>query len=345
MSIVPVNSSERGDGASAAIGRQASGSEQGRTPNADELDTLQPAGPTLCCWFCNDTEDNVGKLLNIATAAYPKRACSGCNGARKALDRQGAENATAAAALKALKKRQAEYKALVVNSVIPGANAKGQGGALAKQSRHEALGTFFTHSAESSVALTHSRPMLWCLKEEYIGHHMNYKGKTREESTAQWKVDRDNVEVMRKGEGEGLRIAVLGIPTSTEHVARTAKRSLQAQYIADTDNKIQAASKRMALNNLPGMNSQMFMDAGGGIFGTGRATGANSAHRSAIHMAIDDEMPLQRDEFAKAALVLQDTVEENPDDDDDEHNPDKKRSRHQYIETWYIYVVDPMYTC
>ena len=108
---------------------------------------------------------------------------------------------------------------------------------------------------------------------------------------------------------------------------------------------MQAASKRMALNNLPGMNTQMFMDAGGDIFGTGHASGSNSAHRSATHIAIADEQPLQRDEFAKAALVLQDTVEENPDDDDDEHSPDKKRSRHQYIETWYIYVVDPMYTC
>eukprot|EP00972_Heterocapsa_arctica_P041729 6152845-Heterocapsa_arctica.AAC.1 len=64
-------------------------------------------------------------------------ACSGCNGARKALNKQGTENPTAATALKALKKRQVEYKALVVNSVIPGANAKGLGGAVAKQARAE----------------------------------------------------------------------------------------------------------------------------------------------------------------------------------------------------------------
>eukprot|EP00972_Heterocapsa_arctica_P107462 15829938-Heterocapsa_arctica.AAC.1 len=104
---------------------------------------------TLCCCFCAEDEDSVGKLTNVATAQYKKLCCSGCNGSRKALNKQGLGSATAAAALKDLRNnRQAEYKALVVSSVIPGANAKGRGGTVFKQERKEALGTFFTHSAE-----------------------------------------------------------------------------------------------------------------------------------------------------------------------------------------------------
>jgi hypothetical protein len=347
MSIVPIQSSERGDGFSAAIGRQPSGSDQGRGQNQDELETLPSAAMTVPCWFCGEPESTVGKLLNIATAAYPRMCCSGCNGSRKALNLQGAANPTASAALKALKKRQYDYKTLVVNSVIPGANLKGQGGAVAKQARHEALGTFFTHSAESTVSLQHSKPMMWMLKDEFIAHHQNFKGKTKEEATAQWKVDKANVEVRRKGEGVGLRLAVLGIPTTTENVTRAAKRSLQASYLADTDLKMQAASKKMSLNNLPQMNSQMFLDAGGDVFGTGCASGSNDAHISATHIGIADEQPLQREEFLKAALALQDTVDE-PSDEDDEYFDslcDKKRTRHQYIETWCIHVVNLMYTC
>eukprot|EP00972_Heterocapsa_arctica_P093420 13778984-Heterocapsa_arctica.AAC.1 len=64
------------------------------------------------------------------------------------------------------------------------------------------------------------------------------------------------------------------------------------------------------------MNSQMFLDAGGDVFGTGRASGSNSAHISATHIGIADEQPLQREEFVKAALALQDTVDEPSDEDD-----------------------------
>jgi hypothetical protein len=327
MSIVPYQSSDRGDAASAAIGRQHSGSELGGLNLAD-AETLPAAGANaLSCWFCDQNENIVGKMLNVATAAYPKHACSGCNGSRKALNKQGAENPTAKAALAQLKKRQADYKAHVVSAVIPGANAKGQGGAVAKQTRSETLGTFFTHSVESSLTLEHARPVMWCLKAEYVGYYMHTHAKTREDATAQWLKDVANVEVTRKGEGEGLRILVLGIPTSTEIVGRKAKRSIGATYAADTDAKMAAASKRMALNNLPHMSSQMFLDAGGDVFGTGHASGSNSAHRSAAHIAIDDETPLHREEFAKAALALADTVEEPADEDDELDEHMKTRTR------------------
>ena len=349
MSIVPVHSSERGDAASVGIGRQHSGSDVGgRLPNQDEQETLPSLGMTFVCWFCDENESKVGKLLNIATAKYPKHVCSGCNGSRKALDKQGQDNATAGAALKALKKRQVEYKSHVVNSVIPGANAKGQGGALMKQQRNQALGAFFTHSAESAVTLEHARPMHWCLQEEYIGYHQQFKGKTREEALAQWKLDIANVDIMRKGEGDGTRIAVLGIPSTTEQITRTAKRALSASYIADDENKMKAASKRMALQNLPQMNTQMFLDAGGDVFNNGHASGANAALRSTSHVAIADEQPLQRDEFTKAALALADTLEEQPDGDEDDDcggNGEKRRTRRKYTETWCRHVVDQMYTC
>eukprot|EP00972_Heterocapsa_arctica_P037215 5480131-Heterocapsa_arctica.AAC.1 len=97
---------------------------------------------------------------------------------------------------------------------------------------------------------------MWCLEDEYVGYHMTAKGKTKEEGTALWKLDVANVEIKRRGDAKGLRIAVMAIPTSTEVIARTGKRSLQATYCADTEQQMQAASKRMALNNLPGMNTQ-----------------------------------------------------------------------------------------
>eukprot|EP00972_Heterocapsa_arctica_P039354 5796715-Heterocapsa_arctica.AAC.1 len=58
MSIVQVNPSERGDAASAAIGRQPSGSDAGgrRSPNQDDQETLVPFDPTFVCWFCGENE-------------------------------------------------------------------------------------------------------------------------------------------------------------------------------------------------------------------------------------------------------------------------------------------------
>eukprot|EP00972_Heterocapsa_arctica_P108595 15991296-Heterocapsa_arctica.AAC.1 len=81
------------------------------------------------------------------------------------------------------------------------------------------------------------------------------------------------------------------------------------------------------------MNQQMFLDAGGDVFATGHASGANSALRSTAHVAIADEQPLQREEFAKAALALQDTLEEDEDDGDADGNDEKRRTRRKYIET------------
>eukprot|EP00972_Heterocapsa_arctica_P030553 4497618-Heterocapsa_arctica.AAC.1 len=69
MSLVPIDSSERGAAASGGIGRQPSGSEIGqRSHQGDAVETLPSAAMTQCCWFCAEDEDVVGKLTDIATA-------------------------------------------------------------------------------------------------------------------------------------------------------------------------------------------------------------------------------------------------------------------------------------
>eukprot|EP00972_Heterocapsa_arctica_P036570 5382915-Heterocapsa_arctica.AAC.1 len=111
-----------------------------------------------------------------------------------------------------------------------------------------------------------------------------------------------------------------------------AKCSISATYEADTQQKLDVASKRLAMGNLPGMGAQMFLDAGGGIFQPGASSGSRGAHLSAHNKPIDDEQPLRNtSEFRNSALAIEDTVLEKDERASEDELAKPRRTRHEAL--------------
>jgi hypothetical protein len=292
-------------------------------------------GPHQECWFCQTTS---AKLYNVGNDRSPKMVCPGCNGARKALDVQAKTGGKAMLeTLKNLKSKElTQYKALVVASVIPGAEARGMGNALQKQERGRAVGTFFMHAAETSVALRHEEPIWWMDYHEYVAHHMNTKGHSAEEAVSKWKQDKGNSDIGRRGGGKhgdnDLRLAVAGVPSTTRVTERAAKRTVHAAFAVNSEAKMGQASKRMSLGSLPGMDSQGFVEAGGDVFSIGGAssTSLRGAASSRPVYSID-EQPIRQSEFTNAALELADTVPDEADAAEQDEEEDVTRRTRLYI--------------
>jgi hypothetical protein len=71
----------------------------------------------------------------------------------------------------------------------------------------------FVDETHSFSTVQNKDEVFWLLKHEYIAHLKFFKNFPNDQAALdQWKVDHANVDVLRRGEGENVRLAVYGIP-------------------------------------------------------------------------------------------------------------------------------------
>ena len=199
------------------------------------------------CFFECGNNAATCKLVNIATAKSPKMVCPPCVSSKKAIDKQGQASKDAAKALKELKEhRQGEWKALVRNSRIDVAVSGGS--TAAHRERNALLQKVLvssTNNAESFKEEADTDGALWPDRAEFISYHKNWKNMTEEQATAKWDIDPVDPAIERRGEGNGLRVKVMGIPTSATVTGKRVARGIEAKRTLESNQDLAEAAKRM----------------------------------------------------------------------------------------------------
>ena len=286
-----------------AVRRGSAGTDSGSifdgmTPGSDPGSGQKPKGgqplpvqvitakktPPETCWFeCGTTTG----LLNIGNARSVRWCCSPCNGSRKGLDAQGRADDAAKASLSKMKTfQQGEYKALVRRCRIrPGAVAEGVAGSA---DRRSAVQSFFAE-VRQTVGVMDEIPVLWPDQGEFVAYFQHTKGYTREAAELKWEQEKASPDTGRRGQGSGLRLAVLGVPRTLGQHAQVQSRSLASSTELTDAAEGQAALKRMRFGSFnTSLASQAFAEAGGGIFrpgatsSTGQASAASALFASRL---------------------------------------------------------------
>lgn len=199
------------------------------------------------CFFECGANATSCKLVNIGNARSPKMVCPPCVSAKKAIDNQAKGNEQAKKGLAELKNfRNGEYKALVRNSRID--LATGGGVTAAHRDRNAILMKTLVqvvNTADTFKEETDTDGALWPDRAEFIGYHQTFKSMTKEEATAKWDADSVDPAIERRGEGAGLRVKVMGIPTSATVSGKRVARGIEAKRTLDSAKDLQAAAKRL----------------------------------------------------------------------------------------------------
>ena len=247
--------------------------------------------PPEACWFECGTKTG---LLNIGNARSVRWCCSPCNGSRKGLDTQGRADDAAKASLSNMKTfQQGEYKALVRRCRIrPATVAEGVSGSA---DRRAAVQSFFAE-VRQTVGVMDEIPVLWPDQGEFVAYFQHTKGYTKEAAELKWEQEKANPDTGRRGQGSGLRLAVLGVPRTLGQHAQVQTRSLASSTELADAAEGQAALKRMCFGSFnTSLASQAFAEAGGGIFrpGATSSTGQASAASALFAPLVSDDLGVQ----------------------------------------------------
>ena len=303
-----------------AVRRGSAGTDSGSifdgmTPGSDPGSGQKPKGgqplpvqvitakktPPETCWFeCGTTTG----LLNIGNARSVRWCCSPCNGSRKGLDAQGRADDAAKASLSKMKTfQQGEYKALVRRCRIrPGAVAEGVAGSA---DRRSAVQSFFAE-VRQTVGVMDEIPVLWPDQGEFVAYFQHTKGYTREAAELKWEQEKASPDTGRRGQGSGLRLAVLGVPRTLGQHAQVQSRSLASSTELTDAAEGQAALKRMRFGSFnTSLASQAFAEAGGGIFrpGATSSTGQASAASALFAPLVSDDLGVQPEALDRVVSV------------------------------------------
>ena len=264
----------------------STGSKDNVVARAGNVDKKGPLG-LLTCWFERGTHQQQAKLQNIGTAKCPKMVCPACNSARRAMERQGRDNDEAKKALKDMKDlRQGEWKEMVRNSRLVEVNsdnvmcARKQRGELLKKALVQSTGT-----AETIREDIDTDEALWPDRNDFIGYHQTYKGMTREQAAEKWDTDCSDPAIERRGSGPGLRIKVMGIPTSSSKTSNRVKRGIAATDAVLSAQDLESAIKRMRYSSLNHDYDRVF---GSGTAAASRASASSSASLASARCIRED---------------------------------------------------------
>jgi hypothetical protein len=124
---------------------------------------------------------------------------------------------------------------------------------------------------------------------------------------AKWETDKLNLDVQRRGQGSGLRLAVMGIPTTSGNVTVLSKRQLHASSQLGCAAEVEQAMKRMRFGAFGSdLSSEAFSQVGGAVFGHGAASSGTAASSSSAQMMLLDNIdaaPFQFSSLERAASL------------------------------------------
>jgi hypothetical protein len=125
-------------------------------------------------------------------------------------------------------------------------------------------------------------------------------------SEAKLETDKLNLDVQRRGQGSGLRLAVMGIPTTSGNVTVLSKRQLHASSQLGCAAEVEQAMKRMRFGAFGSdLSSEAFSQVGGAVFGHGAASSGTAASSSSAQMMLSDidAAPFQFSSLERAASL------------------------------------------
>ena len=88
---------------------------------------------------------------------------------------------------------------------------------------------------------------LWPDRQEFLGYHMTMKAMSRDEAIAQWAKDSADPAIEKRGSGNGLRIKVMGIPTSNTLTGKRVEGRVDASHGIENKDELDNANKRLCL--------------------------------------------------------------------------------------------------
>jgi len=112
---------------------------------------------------------------------------------------------------------------------------------------------------KQSVTVLDEEEVLWPDESEFIAYYQHFKGLTKEAAQQKWTTEKANPNTRRRGQGSGLRLAVLGIPKTKGQHAQEQSRILASNFALENLEEAQAALKRMRFGSFNlNLSSQAF---------------------------------------------------------------------------------------
>ncbi|MCP4245228.1 MAG: hypothetical protein GY772_32225, partial [bacterium] len=151
-------------------------------------------------------------------------------------------------------------------------------------------------SVEQSVTVETDVTVLWPDQREYVAYMVSHKGITATEAEACWTKDLQNPVIQKRGVGEGLRVAVQGIPITTARSARTVKRAIVTTSAIEHESDLDIANKRLCHSGIAvNPSDSAFEEVGGGALRIGAVSlGPSALSAASTGLAIEPPPTAQR---------------------------------------------------
>ena len=130
--------------------------------------------------------------------------------------------------------------------------------------------------------------VLWPDRQEFLGYHMTMKAMSRDEAIALWNKDSADPAIEKRGTGSGLRIKVMGIPTSNTITGKRAEGRVDASRAIGNKSELESAAKRLCVGTVS-EDFDMLFGRSGRRTGSVSASGPLSIASSAWTMTAEDE--------------------------------------------------------
>ena len=92
--------------------------------------------------------------------------------------------------------------------------------------------------------------VLWPDRQEFLGYHMTMKAMSRDEAIALWNKDSADPAIEKRGTGSGLRVKVMGIPTSNIITGKRAEGRVDASRVIGNKSELESAAKRLCVGTV-----------------------------------------------------------------------------------------------
>ena len=174
--------------------------------------------------------------------------------------------------------------------------------------------------------------VLWPDRQEFLGYHMTMKAMSRDEAIALWNKDSADPAIEKRGTGSGLRIKVMGIPTSHIITGKRAEGRVDASRTIGTKSELESAAKRLCLGTVSEDFDMLFGRSG--RTGSASASGPLSIASSAWTMTAEDESNNLSLEYLNQTQLQEQVIAPSADADDMDippGQPDDKRRIAQHV--------------
>ncbi|MCP4243623.1 MAG: hypothetical protein GY772_23975 [bacterium] len=225
--------------------------------------------------------------------------------------RGNSEQARLLADLKA--NRQGEYKARVRAARI---DPTARGAGTVDLGHRRSVIADLLSSVEQSVTVETDVTVLWPDHREYVSYMVSHKGITVTEAEACWTKDLQNPVIQKRGVGEGLRVAVQGIPITTARSARTVKRAIVTTSAIEHESDLDIANKRLCHSGIAvNPSDSAFEEVGGAALRIGAVSLGPSAYAAAsTGLAIEPPPTAQRPAVSMSDLKTTGQTQGTPTD-------------------------------